>query len=114
MSSRAWFARRARWFDRAVARGPVVCAVCGAPWAPEDGDLHHATYDRLGHEADEDLVPLCRADHEALHTLWDASPAWRRIPRAAATAGMITALRAGRPEQAGTPPRVSHEPRTDR
>jgi len=29
--------------------------------------LHHVSYDNLGHEPDQDLVPLCYKDHRNAH-----------------------------------------------
>jgi hypothetical protein len=69
-----------------------VCAICGRPWTLKDGDLHHRSYARLGQERFEDLVPLDRVCHEALHQLWDRSPAWRALGREHATAGLIAIL----------------------
>ncbi len=95
IDSRAWLDRRQRWYaDQLRLAGAVpACAVCGRPWRLRADHLHHASYARLGHEAHADLIPLCRAHHRALHRLWDASPAWRRLGRARATAGIIAALR---------------------
>lgn len=44
-----------------------VCRSCGST---EELHLHHATYDRLGDERLEDLVPLCIACHESLHRMF--------------------------------------------
>lgn len=47
---------------RAVGRS-MRCAVCnGTPI-----QLHHHTYVRLGQESLDDVTPLCRADHTAVH-----------------------------------------------
>lgn len=48
----------------ALERAEHRCAVCNA-----DGrlDVHHRCYDRLGFEADSDLIALCRACHERHH-----------------------------------------------
>jgi len=83
MASSAWQARRQAWRRYFLARygAEPVCAVCGAEWALESGDLHHRSYDRLGHEAHTDLVALCRKCHDALHALMESSPAWRRLAR---------------------------------
>jgi hypothetical protein len=94
LASDEWFARRARWyFDQLAVGRAVRCQVCGQAWTLDQGDLHHRTYDHLGHEHHGDLVPLCRTHHAALHQIWDGSPAWRRLGRTQATAGIITALR---------------------
>lgn len=90
-----WYTRRALWYaDHLWITGAEPrCGVCEQPWRLDDGHLHHASYDRLGHERHDDLVPLCGDHHKALHDLWDASPSWRRLGRARATAGIIAALR---------------------
>jgi len=95
LGSRDWFARRERWYadHRRLTGGEPGCAVCRSPWRLRDGDLHHASYARLGDEAHRDLIPMCREHHQRLHDLWDASPAWRRMGREHATAGIISALR---------------------
>jgi HNH endonuclease len=40
------------------------CENCGEPWSLQ---VHHLTYDRLGHERDSDLLVLCRACHMNEH-----------------------------------------------
>lgn len=95
MDSPAWRARRRAWHDEWVDRYGIepVCLVCGQAWTRGHCDLHHASYRRLGAEAFTDLLPLCRADHSALHELWDASSAWRCMGRQAASLAIIAALR---------------------
>ncbi len=39
------------------------CAICGSPYV----ELNHLFYDQFGQEQDMDLIPLCRADHQAFH-----------------------------------------------
>lgn len=39
------------------------CAICNAP-KPE---VHHRTYERLGHELLTDCIPLCDECHELYH-----------------------------------------------
>jgi hypothetical protein len=95
IDSRKWLDRRERWHAdhlRLTGAEPV-CVVCGQPWRLRADDLHHASYTRLGDEAHRDLIPMCRADHQALHELWDTNPAWRRLGRERATAGIVAALR---------------------
>lgn len=46
---------------------PQTCLVCG----DKDVDLHHQTYERLGRERFEDVVPLCRTHHEMVHANLD-------------------------------------------
>ncbi len=62
IKSAQWAAVKQRY---RASKLPQVCRVCGARRV----DLHHRTYDHLGHEPLRDLVPLCRADHQALHGL---------------------------------------------
>jgi len=45
----------------------LVCAVCGSDNLLE---VHHLTYDRLGHEHGDDLVTLCHDCHMKVHG-WD-------------------------------------------
>jgi 5-methylcytosine-specific restriction endonuclease McrA len=94
-ASAAWRARRRAWLAEWRARydGEPACVVCDAPWRLGDGDLHHICYLRLGAETFVDLWPICRACHEALHLIRDATPAWRALGREAASAGIVAALR---------------------
>ncbi len=107
ITSPEWFARREwwlrEWSHRHRARpgaNPPGCVVAGCPWSLDAGDLHHVTYDRLGAEAFEDLLPMCRTHHRRFHDLYDTYPAWRRMGRRGATAGIIAALRAAEKEKA--------------
>lgn len=57
INSSAWRARRLRALDRADRR----CQVCGErKWL----QVHHVSYERLGHEADADLTVLCWWCHQ--------------------------------------------------
>jgi 5-methylcytosine-specific restriction endonuclease McrA len=60
MASPQWQARR-RAYYRAHSK---ECFICRSPFRV---GLHHRTYDNLGSEKDDDLVPLCWLHHEALH-----------------------------------------------
>lgn len=95
LNSRAWYRKRQQWYRtwRQQAGTEPVCAVCGQLWTLRAGHLHHRTYARLGSELTTDLMPLCAADHEPLHDLWDTYPSWRATGRATATLGIIAALR---------------------
>ena len=95
MASVAWQARRRQWRDDWVAAhgSEPTCAVCGGSWSLHRGDLHHRSYDRLGHEADSDLIPLDRACHTRLHQILDASPQWRRVGRRQGTDVIVARLR---------------------
>jgi 5-methylcytosine-specific restriction endonuclease McrA len=55
-----WQAIRADALTRAGHR----CEECGAPWGLQ---VHHKTYERLGSEAPEDMICLCRDCHRKLH-----------------------------------------------
>lgn len=46
-------------------RDGYTCQDCGATDVPLD--VHHLTYEHLGHERDEDLITLCRECHDAQH-----------------------------------------------
>ena len=61
--SDTWRARRKAWYAAWLTRcgTPPACLVCDQEWNLRSGHLHHLTYERLGHEDDEDLVPLCAA-----------------------------------------------------
>ncbi len=88
MRSPAWWARRRLWWQHHTARTgtPTMCCPggCGTTLTIDD-DMHHRSYDRLGEEAHEDLIPLCRPCHDALHIMIEASPKWRQTDRALAT-----------------------------
>ncbi len=94
MGSAAWQARRRQWVEAWLAAhgSEPSCVVCGGPWTLRHGDLHHRSYDRLGHEADTDLVALDRACHTQLHQILDSNPAWRRVGRTQATDVIVARL----------------------
>jgi hypothetical protein len=97
MGSAEWLHRRERWLDeyRAAHGGESpTCAICGAEWSLNGGDLHHRSYARLGHEDWRDLMALCRPDHHTLHALMEANPAWRRLSRGQASDLIAAWLRA--------------------
>lgn len=60
LKSEWWQQRRLKSLARAEHR----CQVCNAGSRLE---VHHRTYERLGHERDADLVVLCRNCHELFH-----------------------------------------------
>lgn len=95
MASEAWQQVRRRWAQEWRLRfgDDPVCAVCGAAWSLESGDLHHHTYRRIGHERFEDLVPCDRTCHDQIHTVIEADPAWRRLDRAYASYLIVALLR---------------------
>lgn len=72
LKSRQWKNLR----DRLIRyRALSHCELCSAPaergraGRPIGLNVHHLTYERLGHEHDEDLAVLCRSCHERLHEL---------------------------------------------
>lgn len=86
--------RRGQWLREEQSRTgrPARCAVCGTV---DSLELHHLDYERLRCETHEDLVALCAVHHAYLHRVLDASRQWRRLPRRAASAGMIASMRRG-------------------
>jgi hypothetical protein len=95
MASGTWQRRRRAWLRHWRATHPdadPVCVVCERTWTLND-DLHHANYDQLGHEPDNDLVPMCKPCSKALHRILERSGHLGAIPPRAATASIITNLR---------------------
>lgn len=64
LASAAWRDVRKRYRESDL---PQAC-MCGAT----NWQLHHTTYDRVGQEELEDLVPLCTACHAQAHALEQA------------------------------------------
>ncbi len=95
MASPAWWRRRERWYrDETLRTGHEPrCAICDRDWALTSGDLHHTSYDNLGHEHHTDLVAMCRSCHELLHQILGTSKHWQRLDRASSSAELITILR---------------------
>lgn len=62
MRSYAWRKRRDEYFTRHLKR----CRACGDK---ERIQLHHLNYDNFGAETDDDLLPLCKYCHDAVHDL---------------------------------------------
>ena len=60
IKSDGWKIRRLR----ALALAENRCQVCNSPNRPE---VHHRTYERLGHERDMDLTVLCHDCHKLFH-----------------------------------------------
>lgn len=60
--SPCWDAFKIGYFSR----HPKVCVITGVSI---DIDLHHITYERLGCEKDEDVMPVSHLIHELLHRL---------------------------------------------
>ena len=66
------YMRSRRWRYVKQIRGSSVCGLPQVCYCGEGDklDVHHLTYDRLGHEYLEDLVFLCREHHDAVHRYW--------------------------------------------
>jgi hypothetical protein len=60
MASARWRSRREAYY----ARYPRVCRACETN---KNIHLHHHTYARMGHEHDDDLIPLCETCHMQVH-----------------------------------------------
>lgn len=61
IASKAWKQRRAS----VVMRSNLACERCGATFGTAAAlDVHHKTYERLGHERDTDLEVLCSSCHQ--------------------------------------------------
>ncbi|MCK3769390.1 HNH endonuclease [Microbacterium aerolatum] len=79
LRSRAWFARRERWFRDHGRAGRVPCAACGTVGSKSDLELHHIDYRGVriirgewqAWEDDDDLIALHPYCHELLHRLID-------------------------------------------
>lgn len=55
-----WKTRR----ERALQLAGHRCQVCNSAQGP---NVHHRTYERLGHERDADLLVLCESCHKLFH-----------------------------------------------
>lgn len=66
LGSRHWQDFKKRYRDSGL---PMKCAVCGC--GPIQ--LHHHTYIRLGDEHLDDVTPVCREHHKAIHRWLKAS-----------------------------------------
>lgn len=113
LSSPAWWERRRVWFETVAAAGQVaVCQVCGADYELKSLDLHHTSYEGVTQdgegawvagEAHEDLMPLCREDHEMIHREFDVRGRdFRGWDRRHATAVVVIGLRRRRSDEATT------------
>lgn len=60
LTSPAWLEFRSRIFEE---RGRQ-CDFCESE---VDINLHHMTYERVGHESDDDVIVVCKVCHEAIH-----------------------------------------------
>jgi hypothetical protein len=80
LRSRAWFARRNRWFRTEQRRGrALVCGVCGGAASISELELHHLDYAGVSLvtgkwralEKHDDLMPMHPACHDLVHRLID-------------------------------------------
>jgi len=80
LRSKAWFARRDRWFSHHATTGqPLTCAGCGRAATRSQLELHHLDYRGVkmndgqfrALEPDEDLVAMHPYCHDLLHRLID-------------------------------------------
>lgn len=112
LRTREWNWRRQRWFRDCRARGhEPACQVCFARLNEVGSlDLHHASYEGVtqlpdgswkANEKDEDLWPLCREHHQALHRRMDSGKDFYGWDRTKATVAIVVALRRERNEAKG-------------
>jgi hypothetical protein len=92
LRSPSWREKR----DYVLLRAGYRCQVCNGK---ERLEVHHRTYDRLGHEDPEDLTVLCRGCHEAFHSSGrvmvgrsDHSSEWTKPHRVLSAALMLAAI----------------------
>jgi len=111
---------------RILRRAAGRCELCHGDYNTE---VHHLTYERLGHERDEDLMALCAGCHATVHEYW-REPSSHLVkvmsePSALSTITLLTIrrrfVRANGPirarsstSQAGPPPGSSTVPATGR
>lgn len=62
MNSPAWTAKRQQRLDL----DGYKCRTCGCTFDVRPLQVHHVTYERLGHEDLGDLITLCSTCHEAI------------------------------------------------
>jgi hypothetical protein len=67
--SEHWIRKR----SEAKSRAGYKCQLCGL-FGGKYLNVHHASYDRLGHESATDLIVLCRACHAKFHDKLPAHP----------------------------------------
>jgi hypothetical protein len=63
LTSPRWEATKRRYYAQT---GRHACAACGST---DQVQLHHKTYERLGHELLGDLTPLCEPCHAGVHEI---------------------------------------------
>lgn len=55
-----------QWKDKRLRRLRKDKFRCRTCWNEDNLQVHHLTYERLGHEEIDDLITLCRECHEAI------------------------------------------------
>ena len=56
--------------SQVLARSGGRCEKCGyQPWKPNGLQIHHLSYDRVGHESLEDLIAICPRCHMEIHKI---------------------------------------------
>ena len=65
LKSKHWQVRKNVYFDY----NPKICVICETA---ANVEVHHLLYDNFGYERDEDLVALCRRDHQGFHFKYGA------------------------------------------
>ncbi len=97
--------------EEALVRAGRKCQVCSS-W--KSLNVHHNTYERLGHELPTDLCVLCRKCHELFHALKDGKPTrmpvnTKRAKRAAKREKRQAAIAAARQARAAKlrPPEIA-------
>lgn len=79
IASPEWRCKREEYWKSGVMR---ECYVCGDPWVDFKGkQLHHRTYERLGNENLDDLVPVCVGCHQDITDAWKVEKAKNRKAR---------------------------------
>jgi len=69
IKSEAWREKRLEYWRSKKMR---ECYVCSDPWLDFKGkELHHRTYERLGNENLDDLVPVCPGHHDLITAAWN-------------------------------------------
>jgi len=105
MSSSRWERRRVAYY----AKHEKACRACSSK---EEIHLHHHTYNRLGHEHDDDLVPLCKTCHFLVHKLHKNSSrsltsATKYFVESSGGTFRTSRIKKGKPTQRGRPGFVS-------
>lgn len=102
LRSRAWYARRREFLATQTREdGTLRCQCLGEVLTADTADVHHVSYEGVtqeedgtwqSHEADEDLIVLCRWCHERMHTLMDHDRGWSQASRRAASRRIIRTI----------------------